>query len=109
MQTESFFIDGDRYMFDFGDCSFKNGFSQLDTSQDSSYFGMWANPFILKIVSYCEGDVSIDTCDNDEEFIKRIKEIKAYYNDVGYSFSIDPGLSKTNIKRWKELGLSDLI
>ena len=46
----------DRYSFDFKLCTPKNGWAQVDTSQDASYFGTWANPFERKTVSYCEGD-----------------------------------------------------
>jgi len=33
-----------RYAFDFRLCHFKNGWAQLDTRQDASYYGNWINP-----------------------------------------------------------------
>ena len=53
------FCPGDRYTYDFGLCSFENGWAQIDTAQDASYFGTWANPTRLMIFSYCEGDTTL--------------------------------------------------
>ena len=33
------FAPADRYVYDFGLCSYKNGCAQVDTAQDASYFG----------------------------------------------------------------------
>ena len=33
------FCPGDRYTYDFGHCSYENGWAQVDTAQDASYFG----------------------------------------------------------------------
>ena len=63
-RKDSFFNDGDRYILDFGACSSKNGFAQIDTDQDASYFGMWCNPVSLRLVSFCEGDFTIIDFDN---------------------------------------------
>ena len=32
------FCPGDRYLYDFGLCSYKKGWAQVDTAQDASYF-----------------------------------------------------------------------
>ena len=53
------FCPGDRYVYDFGLCSYENGWAQVDTAQDASYFGTWANPTRLMIFSYCEGDTTL--------------------------------------------------
>lgn len=45
-----------RYTYDFGLCSVGNGFNQIDTESDASYYGEWANPFRLIHFSYVEGD-----------------------------------------------------
>ena len=47
------FAAADRYTYDFGLCSYENGWAQVDTAQDASYFGTWANPTRLMIFSYC--------------------------------------------------------
>ena len=38
------FCPGDRYVYDFGLCTYEKGWAQVDTAQDASYFGTWANP-----------------------------------------------------------------
>ena len=59
------FAPADRYAYDWGICSYKNDFAQVDSDQDASYFGTWANPVKRAIVNYCEGDVTLTQCDTD--------------------------------------------
>ena len=100
----------DRYEFDFKLCPVSKGWAQIDTGQDASYFGTWANPFKLQIVSYAEGDVCYKTCDTEMEFINEIREIKAWNEETGNRFiGIDPGLIEENKTKWSELGLADLL
>ena len=101
------FAGGSRYYFDFGDCSLSNGFAQIDTEQDAEYFGMWANPFSLTIVSYIEGDVYRTTCDNEEEFIEEIKKI-AKFHSTDFR-GIDCGTIDKIEERFKELGLEEYL
>jgi hypothetical protein len=110
MQTVTEFIPASRYVYDFGLCSTKNGFAQIDTSQDASYFGMWANPDRLMIVNYCEGDVTVQTADTPQEFIEEIRKIEAWHNKVGQRFiGIDPGFNEALAAKFCDLGLSDLL
>tara|TARA_R100001443_G_scaffold4759_1_gene13340 strand:- start:53 stop:403 length:351 start_codon:yes stop_codon:yes gene_type:complete len=69
IKTEKFFEDDiSRYCFD------NKGYAQLDTSEDAWYYGHWIDFKNLKIISYAEGDVSIETCENKEEFKKLLKK-----------------------------------
>lgn len=108
-------FDSNRYKYDSGLCSFANGFAQLDTGQDASYFGIWANPKHLTVVTYCEGDVTIAKTADPREFADHIREAKAFYDRAGYGLSgIDPGWPGTIngdlLKRQFEvLGLGDLL
>lgn len=43
--TRGFECMSDRYKYDFRLCTSANGWAQLDTKQDASYFGNWINPF----------------------------------------------------------------
>ena len=38
------FCPGDRYVYDFGLCRYEKGWAQIDTAQDASFFGTWADP-----------------------------------------------------------------
>ena len=104
------FNPADRYLYDFGQCSLKNGFAQVDTSQDASYFGTWANPYRFMTVCYCEGDVTISECDNGQEFAEELRKLKAWNEEYGHRFfGIDCGMDKQMKKAFLALGLADLL
>jgi hypothetical protein len=71
------FCPNDLYIYDFGLCSCENGRVQVDTTQDASYFGTWANPIRLMIFSYCEGDTTLKAAASPEEFAVELREIDA--------------------------------
>lgn len=99
----------DRYEFDFKLCTYKNGWAQVDTKQDASYYGTWANPFERKIVNYCEGDITITECEDDESFIAEILEMKHWNDTMGFWKGIDGMCNESTINRFKELGLESLL
>lgn len=110
METIREFAPADRYVYDFGDCSARNGFAQIDTSQDAGYFGTWANPEKFIIVNYCEGDVTIQTADNAGEFAAEIRSIKKWNEESGHMFhGIDGMCNYDLIARFWLVGLSDLL
>jgi len=111
MKTTCRFLENvDRYAFDFGACSTKKGFAQVDTGQDAWYFGMWANPNTFRIVTYAEGDMTLRECDSPEEFVTTIRSIIQSMDDLGHGFKgIDPGLAEENIASWRRIGLADLL
>lgn len=105
-----FIVNGDRYQFDFNLCSPSKGFSQVDTAQDASYYGHWASPSEFKLVSYVEGDVTIETAPNKEEFIDLMRSTAKWHKDrENDELKIDAMLDEKQIKAWKELGLADLL
>ena len=114
MHVETGFEASERYAFDLDKCPASKGWAQVDTKQDASYFGTWANPIERKIVCYCEGDVTITHCDNDAEFVEAINELKAWNVERGYWLGIDPGWPGSEsceriTARFAELGLSELL
>ncbi len=72
------FHDGDRYMFDF---DMEGTWMQFDTSQDAWYFGCWVNKNERLILSYCEGDITLTTCDTDEIFNAEIEHMCDFYDE----------------------------
>jgi len=107
METTHEFHPADRYFYDFGLCSVKNGYAQLDTRNDAPYFGMWANPMKRIIFSYIEGDCNTTKCETDTEFVEEITRIAELY---GTEFlGIDPGFDKTLKARFVSLGLKNLL
>ena len=110
MNIKRLFKPSDRYEFDYRLCRAKDGWAQVDTQQDASYYGTWANPFLLKVVSYTEGDIAIVTCDNWMEFRNAIYAIKQFNEENGYRFlGIDPGFNETLKEKFVELGMKTLL
>lgn len=104
------FASADRYTYDFGLCSISNGFAQVDTQQDASYYGTWANPFKLIVFSYTEGDCVTTECDTPAEFESELRAIKAFNEDNGWEFlGIDPGFEPELKAEFVKHGLSDLL
>lgn len=87
--VERWFIsDGTRYQMDFGGSA--NGWYQFDTHQDAWYYGTWVHPEDLLILSYCEGDITLERYTNLQEYIKAIKKLEKWANqDVDRTYGID--------------------
>lgn len=111
MKTKRFFNGmTDRYSFDGGLCSARNGFAQVDTKQDASYYGNWANPFTRTTVSYAEGDITIIECDDDAEFVQKVRNDAAWHDQAGYGpMRIDPMGNESIREHFVSLGLEDLL
>ena len=87
------FYPCDRYRFDFGECGYSKGWAQMDTGQDAAYYGQWINPTALKYLSYCEGDITRITFEDDAEMVVYVADIMAWNVDNGHRWiGIDPGL-----------------
>jgi len=104
------FAPADRYLYDFGLCSYEKGWAQVDTAQDASYFGTWANPTRLMIFSYCEGDTTLKEAASPEEFAAELWEIDAWNRAHGYGpVRIDPGFDPVMRAAFEGLGLADIL
>jgi hypothetical protein len=92
MKTTHEFAPADRYVYDFSTCTTSNGFAQVDTDQDASYFGTWANPERRIVICYCEGDVTVTECATDDEFVETLRGINTWNVENGYRpIGIDTG------------------
>jgi len=110
MQIEKSFIDGDRYMFDFSLIPTKK-WGQVDTDQDAWFYGTWANPFELKIISYTEGDVCKIKCETEDEFREEFEKIKKHEADRGSRRPprIDPGFNEELKQKFIEVCLEKFL
>jgi len=106
MQKKHEFLPADRYTYDFGLCSAKNGFAQLDTDQDAHYFGQWANPVKRIIFQYVEGDCYTIICETDQEFRNEIDKIAQWTNENDSSFKIDAYKTEAG---WRKIGLGHYL
>ena len=112
MKTQDlFYPEAERYDLDFGPCSMKKNFAQVDTGQDASYYGIWANPFKRQIVSFCEGDLHIQNAETDDEFTETIRSIEKFHNKYDEFSGIDTGIDpeETVKTAFQKLGLGDLL
>lgn len=106
---ERSWIPADRYKFDCGQCSYANGYAQIDTRQDASYFGTWCSPSERKIVCYAEGDVTVQTADTDEEFVEAVRELARWNEERGWGMKIDALATPRLAEAFRALGLGDLL
>ena len=83
----------DRYIFDFAP-EFLDEWTQLDTDQDAPYFGVWVNKSKRLVLTYCEGDVSLVICEDDEHFDAEVGSLCRYYTAAPAFkiFDIDAGV-----------------
>ena len=105
--------NGERYDFDLKLCTAGAGWAQVDTWQDASYFGMWADPIHLRIVTFAEGDVTVETADGPEDFAGMIRAHEEWFkenrDEKRSSFKIDGMLREDIIEAFTKLGLADLL
>ena len=105
-----FMLEGSRYFFDGGQCASSRGWAQVDTGQDASYYGTWANPFEFKTICYCEGDIITVTLDTAAEFVTEIWAMKLWNEKQGWNFyGIDPGFNQELTAQFESLGLGSML
>ena len=101
----SFHPNGSRYVLDFGPCSARNGFAQIDTDQDAWYFGTWANVEKRRFVQYAEGDLTILDFETVEELVKHLEDFSTWEHFRG----VDPMGSTAVEDAFRELGLGNML
>jgi hypothetical protein len=106
MQRHEEFADGDRYQYDWGLC---RDFAQVNTSEDASWFGIWACPVRLVVFTFCEGDCTTVQCDTPEEFRAEMQAVRDFANRQGGFLGVDPGTDPAKAKAWEALGLGELL
>ncbi len=110
MKKELSFLPTDRYRYDFNICTPSNGFAQIDTSQDASYYGTWANPFTFVIYNYCEGDITKTICEDAKEFAAELRKTKKWEEERNEGkFFIDCLCVDRIEKEFRNHGLGDLF
>ena len=101
--------DLDRYVFDFNYCHYRKGWAQIDTESDASYYGAWANPARLQVVTYTEGDICITTAASPEDFAAELRRRAAWHRENDGRFAIDPMGIESTEGALRSMGLSDLL
>lgn len=73
------FLPASRYVVDFCEAFFSEGWQQYDTDQDAEYFGCWINKLTLSVLSYTEGDWFYKQFASREEFNAEIEAWNKFY------------------------------
>lgn len=107
--TRDFFSFRERYFWDFGHCSHRLGWAQLDTDADAPYLGAWAKPSVLTIVSFCEGDLTITRCETVAEFVAELRSFEEMGKRSEYGFRIDSMCDPEIHSAFERMGLGDLL
>jgi len=108
--TRGFLVGVERYFFDWGECSSRNGWAQVDTDQDFCHYGNWANPKELKVFQYCEGDTTLWECETPQEFIRVILDMATFEVISGRKpLKIDGMCNEQIIAEFKALGLGNFL
>ena len=51
----------------------------IETHQDGNYFGVWHNEDQLRIVTFCEGDVTVEQAKDKDAFDTAVQSTVSYY------------------------------
>jgi len=90
-------ISSERYAFDFSD-EMKEGWRQYDTREDAWYYGIWFNPAKLQILTYAEGDLTLETCEDWGKFCARMRYMDKFYGAPPPAFFTASGIGASNGK-----------
>lgn len=82
----SFFMNVERYLYDFTCCKRSDGWHQYDTDQDASYFGVWYHMERQITVTYAEGDETVVVCHSPEAWKAELKSMADFYGDPPPAF-----------------------
>ena len=80
------YVEGDRYQFDFDHCTSAKGWTQYDTDQDASYFGVWVHQEQRQVLTFAEGDLSLVTCPTADHFRAELAGMAKSYGDPPPAF-----------------------
>jgi len=86
--VRAFASDSDRYYFDFELCTRDKGWTQFDTDQDAWYFGVWVHRQNLCVLTYAEGDVSIEGYPDRASFESAIDAMCSFYGQPPPAFTV---------------------
>lgn len=103
-QEQRHIPDTDRYIFDHSLMSF--GYSQLDSTQDASWYGNWVNPHRLRWVEFAEGDITQTTFEDTSEFIGHLvsrKEVLGLLNIDDWQLEAAIPIEETELRLWFDL------
>ena len=88
-QSHKFVMGVSRYLFDGSVCTKARGWTQYDTDQDASYFGIWVHHDNLGVVTFAEGDLTYFKARDADAFAAEIEGMNAFYKPAPAFTTID--------------------
>ena len=85
------------------------GWAQFDTGSDARWYGVWADPVGLQVLTYCEGDITTTTTTTGPAFAAEVRRIAAWHREHSTFHGIDTGANPAREQNWIDLGLGDLL
>ena len=86
--TLSFHQYRDRYHYDFKACLPRDGWQQYDTKQDAPYFGIWVNAERRQVLTFAEGDETLEEFADDISFNRALKSMAEFYGPPPAAFTV---------------------
>ena len=99
----------DRSQLDCRLCRPAGAWAQVDTTQDASYYGVWTNPETLQIVTYCEGDITVQTADSEAEYVEAVRNLHIWNVERGFWKGVDALCNAKIVAAFHRLGLEALL
>lgn len=95
--VRAFVGDRGRYDFDLKLCPASEGWRQYDTEQDAWYFGVWYHPDARIVVTYAEGDLSVEEYTTNEAWTAQLASMAQFYGPPPPAFiGIDANGARTD-------------
>jgi hypothetical protein len=101
------FAEADRYLYD--RLLIPQGFAQVDTGSDASWYGIWAHPGRRVVFAYAEGDCTTTECETAAEFIQELERLQAWHRQHDRFLGVDPGSDPANRQAWIEAGCGEFL
>lgn len=108
-RTKEFDALGNRYVYDWRLCQGASGWAQVDTTLDASFYGVWTNPSTLQILTFCEGDTTLENAESETEYVEAMRQLHTWNIERGQWKGIDTLCDDTLTARIRELGLGALL
>ena len=87
--TYRMFLPSERYVIDFDPLFGVEGWQQFDTNQDAHYFGCWVNPRTRMVLTYAEGDWSLEVAPSDDLYLEAVGRLVSFYGEGFIAKTID--------------------
>ena len=101
------FVEADRYLYDH--LLIPQGFAQVDTDSDASWYGTWAHPGRRVIFNYCEADTTTTECESAAEFVSEMQQLRDWHRRNGQFLGVDPGTDPANRQAWIDAGCGEFL